>query len=161
MATVFDYIILTSTRHDYRSSGTSHADAMQRFVADPPIIYGFHEGNYDCTHDEEFIVIGPTQEQPTSNVIKRLVAQRRVTFVFRTPEQIAAENEMREKLREWLPRQAEDSLVVIEAADGNVPPHNKTAAASDIGAADHRGLWINDKRIPWSAITGYSLADSS
>lgn len=157
---VFEYIIITNTRHDYRAEGTSHADAMRNFIDAPHITYGFHGGDYRTEDGETFIVIGPTQEQPESNTIMRLVAKEQITYVFRTPEQITAENDIRAEARRFLPAAKPDALITVDAEDHSSPPHNKTAPAGEIGAADQRGLWINNKRIPWSAIRGIDHADA-
>jgi hypothetical protein len=153
MANVFEYIIITNTRQDYRANGTSHEDAMRNFVADPSYTVGFHEGNYEAEDGEKFIVVGPTQEKPDSNEIKRLTALMRRHFVFRTSEQIVGDEEVKREVNRFLKDCPNSERATLDAIDDNVPPHNKTATVEDI-TTDARGVWINGKRIPWSAVRG-------
>lgn len=164
MSRVFEYIIIGNNRKDYRAEGVSHEMAMQNFVADPVISHGFHSGNYEVETGEAFIVIGPTQERPDANDIVRLVASERKSFVFRTPEQITSEEEVKRHVTRFLKEAKEDKYdkpLVLLAHDGNIPQHNKTGLVDDFTIDHRRGVWINGKRIPWSAITGIEYADAS
>ena len=61
MAYVLDYTVIAAGL-PYQSSGTSHRDALNHFIFNPPMRYGYHGGDYHTQDGEQIIVVGPTQE---------------------------------------------------------------------------------------------------
>jgi hypothetical protein len=61
MAYVIEYTITAGGR-PYIGHGTSHMEALYRFIEDPPSHYGWHSGQYAVTDGEEIHVTGPTQK---------------------------------------------------------------------------------------------------
>src|SRR6185295_12418247 len=61
MAYVLDYTVIAAGL-PYQSSGTCHRDALNNFVFNPPLRFGYHRGDYHTQDGEQIIVVGPTQE---------------------------------------------------------------------------------------------------
>jgi hypothetical protein len=61
MAYVIEYTITAGGR-PYIGHGTSHMEALYRFIEDPPSHYGWHPGQYAVTDGEEIHFTGPTQK---------------------------------------------------------------------------------------------------
>ena len=58
---VLDYTIIAAGL-PYQSSGTSHRDALNHFIFNPALRFGYHPGDYHTQDGEQIIVVGPTQE---------------------------------------------------------------------------------------------------
>lgn len=152
MPYVHEYIILTGN-HEYKSEGTSHADAMNRFVSDPPITMGFHSGNYDAAPMEAFYVFGPDPKDKEKNTLVRLVAHKREVTYFLSQDEIVRQELVKEKVVTVLSDLTTLDKIRLHAIDNSSPKHDLTSRADQVAALTE-GVRINDMLVPWSAVTG-------
>lgn len=144
MAQVHEYAILTETGQHYRSEGTSHNDALNRFIINPVIVVGFHEGDYEATPGEQFVVVGPGDEGPMT--ITKLIAQQSNRISFDTPEQIERDREMSDKIwNKWI-LDRKSVYEVIVNHNMRTPPYDLKGV---ISIKMPLGVRVNNLWVPW------------
>lgn len=160
MAEVFSYNILPvlSPETVYQGEGTSHEEALNRFIDNPVMHFGYVNGNYSCADGEQFVVIGPTQEYRNESYAKLLCTTKSTGFVVRSTDDLILA-EMREKnAREAVENIAAHALVRVNVSQTRRDPiRNLLVGTVEVESAGLRIQSVEEDEtplVPWADIVG-------
>ena len=153
---MYGYSIFTQTGHLYTCEGISHQDALRRFIANPAVVYGFHEGNYETDPGEKFIVVGRTQED-SKPVSVELIACESQSFHFKT--QAALDHEERvmvDVVMKYERNHMRGVLAELKVTENlRTPPYDLVSDDFDFRPY---GVRLNGVTVPWAYILDVDYA---